>query len=115
GFVAMWLGLLLVIGMGVGGDMVARFSRPLGRLINDATGLAVLPLLAGVGLMAYSILFPFTKRPPLDVSELRSVPTNSLGEGDDSFQLPAPSISEHTTYRLDKKDREAPSRKSEMI
>lgn len=115
GFVALWLGLLLVIGMGVGGDMVTRFSRPLGRLINDATGLAVLPLLAGAGLMAYSILFPSPKGSPVDVSPLRPVPTNSLNEGHDAIQPPAPSISEHTTYRLDKKDAETPSRKSEMI
>ena len=109
GFLGLWIGLLLTIALGVGGDLLARVSKPVGGLLNEMTGLAVVVLLAGVGLMIYSCLYPARAASTADRSvALNSVPTNALDEPPIAVSSPQQSIAEHTTFRLDHPDSESP-------
>jgi len=103
GFGIMWIGLLLILIMGIGGDALRGLSPRLGKFVEDLAGLGVIPLLGGVGLMIYSRFLdnivsalPNPKGPASLPAEKHAITVNPIRRGE-----PAPSVTEGTTYHLD--------------
>jgi hypothetical protein len=95
--------------LGILGDALQSISWRLGHFVGNLAGLGGLVILAGIGVMIYSRLFPPGKaseplspralpRPAGTVNQPGFIPTPSYDNRDPRS---APSVTEHTTYTLD--------------
>lgn len=120
GFALLFAALAFIIVMGIGGDEVARVNHTLGHLMNTMAGLGTAALLAGVGMIVYGALLPTLTLRHQSRGRAISSPTAAAdyqGRRVDTAsmepeRLPAPSVTEHTTYTLEQREPDPISRQN---
>jgi hypothetical protein len=108
GFLWTWVGLLLVILLGAGGDALMHISQSLGVVSNDLAGLAVVPLLLGAGLIAYSYFLAKAQSATTPPSAKQAFPRvkDTIGLPERGTAESVSSVTEQTTYPLNLKEKD---------
>ena len=109
GFIMMWGGMVVAALFGVIGGAMTSINWALGNFIASLAGIGGVILLVGIGLMIYTRFLPKApayRQPPQPTALPRAEPTSQLPP--ERHPEPVPSVTEHTTVRLETPEYEPP-------
>lgn len=114
GFIVFWGGTIVAAFFGVVGGAVESISPPVGDAIASLSGLGGIIVLIGIGMMIYSAFLP--KAPdslPLPHSSALSSSESPISISTPSSPESVPSVTEHTTMKLESRQPETAPRPPE--
>ncbi len=113
GFITFWGGIIVAALLGVIGGALESINPPVGEAIAALSGLGGIILLIGIGMMIYSAFLPKVSGPTSSAqSPALSSSASPTGTPMPPSPEPVPSVTEHTTVKLESPQPETAPRPS---